>query len=214
MSLSTLIPFLFVGVPVILFLVVNVLLWRNRKERWREAASLMNAQYGGEGWLRCGTIQGRRNGRAFKIEVRLIGGAGRGKHPSTWITAPLLNSGLELFLPSAFFERGCDPAEASKRITFMEDVRVFVTKVRMERVRTEALVPQEQAQLAKALEGWNPALSDAGNPVGRQSVIVRPGEIVFSRNGVITDVRRLQALADLVTELARRIEGNPVEGQT
>jgi hypothetical protein len=210
-SPEVLIPSLLVGVPVGIFLLVKVLLWKIRKARWREAATIMNAEYSGEGLLRCGKIQGKRKGRPFKIEIRQTGGGRTGKFAATWITAPLLNKGLVLYLPSTFFDRGCDPAKALKKRRYMQDVRVFVTHIQVERVESESLLPEEQTQFAAALKGWDPTFSAVGNPVGRESVTVQPQEVVFSENRVITDVRRLEALADLVTELANRIEKNPIE---
>jgi len=203
---ATLLPFLLLAVPVGIFLLVNVLLARMRKARWREAAMLMNAEYGGEGLLRCGIIQGTRGGRPFKVEVRRIGGAGTGKYNCTWVTAPLDNKGPVIHLPRAFFEKGCDPAEAQKKVPYTEDVRVFTTSMQVERVKSEPLTPEEQARLADALKGWNPTLSAVGNPVRKESVTVQPEQVVFSEMKVTTDVRRMEALVDLVTELARRIE--------
>jgi hypothetical protein len=166
----------------------------------------MNAEYSGEGLMRCGTIEGTRNGRAFRIEIRRIGSAGHGKHSCTWVTAPLDNKGPVLHLPRAFFEKGCDPAEACKRVPYTEDMRVFTTSVQVDRVKSEPLTAEEQARLADALKGWDPTLSAVGNPVGKDSVTVQKDQVVFSRMKVIRDARRLEALADLVTELARRIE--------
>lgn len=210
MRIETLIPFLFVGIPVGIFLLANVFLWNNRKTAWRETALLMNAEYSGERLLLCGTIQGKCNGRSFRVAIRRIGGAGTGKHTCTWITVSLLNKGLMICLPSVFFDRRCDPAKAFKKIAFMEDMRVFVKNVKVKRIKTEALAPEEQVQLATALKGWNPRFSAHGNPVGRESVNVQHQEVVFSERNVITDVQRIKALVDLVTELANRIENSPV----
>jgi len=211
MNLEALIPYLFVGIPVGIFLLVKMLLWKIRKDRWREAAIIMNAEYGGEGLLHCGKIQGKRKGRPFKIEIRQTGGGRTGKYAATWVTAPLLNRGLVLYFPSAFFDTRCDPAKAFKKRKHMQDIRVFVTHIQVERIESEPLLPEEQAKLATALKGWDPTFSTVGNPVGRESVTVQPQEVVFSESRVITDVRRLEALADLVTELANRIEKNPIE---
>ncbi len=211
MTISVLITFLIIGVPVGTFVLVGVLLWRMRKARWREAAMLMGAQYSGEKFFRCGTIQGERNGRSFKVEIRKIRHSGSGEYAYTWITAPLLNKGVILHFPPAFFDKGCNPAEAFKKTPFVEDVRVFVTTIQVDRIKTDALVPEEQAQLATALKGWNPGLSPIGNPVGKEGVTVESQEVVFSEVRVVKDVRRIEALVDLVTELAKRIEENPVE---
>lgn len=202
MTLSTLVPYLFIAVPVGVFLVVNMLLWRIRKARWRDAAMLMNAEYSAKGFHRCGTIRGERNGRAFKAETRRISGGRSGKYTVTRITAPLANRGVTLQLPPAFFDRGCDPAAAFKKVAFTEDVRVFVTSMQVDRVKNVALTSKEQAQLAAALKGWN--------PTGKESVTVQSEEVVFSKMKVISDVRLIEELVDLVTGLGNRIEENPV----
>ena len=206
MDPAKLIAFLFVAVPVGVFLLVNVLLWKARKAAWRAAAAEMNAEYSGEGLLSCGTIEGTRNGRPFRIEVRRIGAAGSGKYSYTWVSAPLDNKGPVLHLPRPFFEKGCDPAEAQKLVSYTEDMRVFTTSMEVERIRRDPLSPEERNRLAAALEGWDPTLSAVGNPLRKEGVSVQAEQVLFSESKVIRDARRLEALADVVTELARRIE--------
>ena len=206
-----LIIFVIIGIPVGIFALVSTLLWRMRKARWREAAMRLGAEYSGEKFFQCGTIQGKCNDRSFNVEIRRISHGQSGEVPYTWITAPLLNKGVGLHFPSAFFDKRCDPAEAFKKIPFVEDVRLFVTTLQIDRIKTKPLTPEEQAQLAVALKGWQPGLSAIGNPVGKEGITVQPQEVVFSEVRVVKDVRRIEALVDLVTELAKRIEENPVE---
>ena len=47
MDVTTLLAFLFSAIPMGIFLLVSLFLWKIRKARWREAAMLMNAEYSG-----------------------------------------------------------------------------------------------------------------------------------------------------------------------
>jgi hypothetical protein len=172
--------------------------WRRLK--YREMADAMGAQYQSQGFFSTGEIIGSHNGRKYKIETKAFGRSGM------WTIASLecVNRGIDLSVHGGFFKKFPD----WKFVSMRGDGRQRVPGVNVSLLNA-GLPLEERYKLP--VQGLFQEIAPLGSDVLKKGNLrITRESISFTRHGVLTKVEVIRQIISQLTEVARRIESEPV----
>ncbi len=194
---------LFTAITIFGVLVIYAIHVYFRNKAYAKIARVLDAQYQAQGLMSNARICGQSNGRQFIIESVE---AGNGKSATIWteISVNCQNKGILLMIFGDFFNnfpnwKHALTKEDKKAGAFEAFLRIFSFPDPLE-YKHRYLV-QSLFQEATLLDY---------SFVKNARLEIKRDKIVFSKHGVVKDIRMIRQVIQVLTNLARHIEATPI----
>jgi hypothetical protein len=190
----------FVSGTFVFVLAVYLLSMRWRRQKYKEIAEALGAQFQAQGLANAGEIVGSQDGRKYRIETRDFG-----KH-GMWTTTSVecVNRGISLYVYGGFFKTFPNWRYVSARDDCLEKAP------RVEIALVGAGTPLEERYKGAVQSLLQEAALVAGDAMKKGVLKIESNLISFSRRGVVTNVEWVQTIVSQLAEVARRVESQPI----
>jgi hypothetical protein len=191
---------LFTAGAFVFALSVYLIFMQWRRLKYMQMADALGAQYQSQGFASTGEIIGSNHGRKYKIETKASGRSGM------WTVASLesVNRGIGLSIHGGFFK-----TFPNWRFVYMRgdgSERLSGVNVTL----LNAGLPLEEKYKLPVQRLFQQIALPGADALKKGNLKIEQDAISFTRRGVLTKVEVIRQIISQLTEVARRIESEPV----
>jgi hypothetical protein len=192
---DTFVPLFAIGAGFVLLLIYFSLV-QLRRQKYRQLAAEMGAEYLSQGAFKTGKIVGTNNGRKYEVENK-----GQGRHNSLWtvIEMECANKGIPLHIYGRFFKDFPNwPGGETERLFGANVILQNLGTPLAEKYRTEAQGFFQEFAIAD------------GVFLRRGQVVMGQDYVSFKLPGIVKKYEEMQKSLSVLARLADRIESVPI----
>jgi hypothetical protein len=199
MTADTLVPLIVIGAGIVVLLMYFFLVqWR--RQRYRQLAAAIGAEYMSQGVFKTGKIAGTSNGRTYEVEIKPGSGSQR-SHSSlcTAIEMQCANKGICLHIHGRFFKDFPNWPGGEKE-------RFFGANVILQDMGTP-LDEKHGIEVQSLFQEF--AIAD-GTLLTRGEIIIEKDNVSIKLPGIVKKQEEVQNALSVLARLAERIESAPI----